>query len=269
MQSGKIIRLNRIFREDKRAVCFAADHGLMHGPTEEVTKLEEIIEKVIEAGIDAILLSSGRIKKLCNTFLTKYQPALLIRGDWISGARMAGVGKFLPTYELKRTEIINPKDALKMGACAITIYLMIGYSDDYEALNYKSCVDYAQECRRIGLPLIIEPLPIPIGQTLDNLFSPSFYEYGARVAKEIGADVLKVPYTFDKESFKEVVKSASIPTLILGGEKIEDEEEIFRIVKEALECGAKGIVFGRQILESKEPYKITKKLVALIHDKTV
>lgn len=263
MREGKIIRINKIFRNGK-AVCVAADHGLMHGPTKEILKLEEIVREVIRGGADAVLLSPGQIKKMSHLFKGRNKPAIFARGDWISGARMSLETEFLPCYELKRAEIIEPEDALYLGADALVIYLIIGYDEEYEALNYKVCAEVGSKCRKIGLPFVIEPLVIPFVDEIPGIISPSLYEYAARMAKEIGADFLKVEYPYNMEKFKEVVKSVQIPCLILGGEKME-EKEMFKMVKDALSCDAKGIVFGRQILKSENPYRITSELVNLVH----
>ncbi len=263
MSTGKSIRLQRIFKEDGKAVIFAADHGLIHGPIREVYKLPQIVELAIRGGIDAILLSPGQAQRIGYLLTERNNPALLLRGDWISAARIIS-SEFLPTSEFKRCRLIEPLNALRLGASGIVLYLFIGYSDDYDSLNYEECAKYAEECIQVGIPLFLEPLVIPLVQSIDGIISSSLYEYIARASQAIGADALKVEYPQDKEIFEKVVLSAGIPTLILGGEKLEKEKAL-QMADEALSAGAKGIVFGRQILQSDDPEGIIKELVKLVH----
>jgi class I fructose-bisphosphate aldolase len=58
---GKAVRLNRILRDGK-AVVFAFDHGVEHGPKDfppEHVDPKVILKKVVEAGVDAVMIMPG------------------------------------------------------------------------------------------------------------------------------------------------------------------------------------------------------------------
>ena len=57
----------------------------------------------------------------------------------------------------------------------------------------------------------------------------------------------------DFRQFAEVVKSTPIPILVLGGEKAKTETDALRLAAEAVAAGARGVVFGRNVIESKRP----------------
>jgi class I fructose-bisphosphate aldolase len=58
---GKKIRLSRILRDGK-AVVFAFDHGVEHGPSDfppEHIDPRVILKKVVDANVDAVMLLPG------------------------------------------------------------------------------------------------------------------------------------------------------------------------------------------------------------------
>ena len=87
----------------------------------------------------------------------------------------------------------------------------------------------------------------------------------ARIAVEIGADALKIPYTGDVMTFKQLVDQAKVPVLVLGGAKSDVPRDALELVDEALRAGASGTVFGRNVTKAKDPKKMVEDLCALVH----
>jgi Fe-S-cluster-containing hydrogenase component 2 len=87
----------------------------------------------------------------------------------------------------------------------------------------------------------------------------------ARIAAEIGADALKIPYTGDVMTFKQLVDQAKVPVLVLGGAKSDVPRDALELVDEALRAGASGTVFGRNVTKAKDPKKMVQDLCALVH----
>ncbi len=263
---GKSLRMNRILDpDDGRAVVVAADPGMMSGPTSHVIALRSIVQRVIEAGADGVLLSPGQAVRLAPYFAVRRRPALLIRADWTNGPRLAVLGeqRFQPTYDLKLELACGASDALRLGASAVTAYYMAGYSDRFERNNIQSLASLASECRRVGLPCIMEPIaagPAALsGEAAEVLIK------AARVAAELGADALKTPYTGDIESFRALVRVASIPVLVLGGAKFENEQDALKLAADAMAGGASGVVFGRNVTLSHDPAAMVRKLREIVH----
>jgi len=271
LSSGKIIRLNRIFNpRDGRAVCVAADHGWMSDVTPNVLNLKHILGEVVAGGADAILMSFGTAQRLGSMLRGKNSPAMLIRADWMNLPRLGGsnVSNVLPVLHFKKIASSQAKDALLVGASAITIYYFIGYSDEFEALNIEQSADFAKECRKIGLPLIIEPMAV--GGMVTGVNIAEILTTSARIAVEIGADVLKIPYTGDVHTFRKLVSEAKVPVLVLGGAKSDVPQDALELVDEALQAGASGTVFGRNVTKAKDPRKMVQDICALVHEgKTV
>jgi class I fructose-bisphosphate aldolase len=267
MNGGKQQRLYRILNpKDGRAVCVAADHGWMSDFTPNVAELRRIVRQVVEGGADAILLSLGQAMRLGDLLKGRTTPALLIRADWMNMPRLGGsnVANAIPQQELRHLAIASAQDALNLGASAITIYLFLGFDDETEALNLEDCAVFAQECRRIGLVCIIEPLAVGASVTGANIVD--ILITGARMAVEVGADMLKIPFTGDAETFRRLVQTAGVPVLALGGARSERDSDALELVAEALEAGGAGTVFGRNVTKAPDPAKMVRDLVALVHE---
>ncbi|UCE07668.1 MAG: 4Fe-4S dicluster domain-containing protein, partial [bacterium] len=175
----------------------------------------------------------------------------------------ANVSNVLPVIKFRKMATSKAKDALQMGASAITIYYFIGYSDEFEAMNIEQAAVFAQECRKIGLPLIIEPMAV--GGMVTGVNIAEILIASARIAVEIGADALKIPYTGDVMTFKQLVDQAKVPVLVLGGAKSDVPRDALELVDEALRAGASGTVFGRNVTKAKDPKKMVEDLCALVH----
>jgi len=266
MNGGKQQRLNRILNPaDGRAVCVAADHGWMSDFTPNVAELYRIVGQVAEGGADAILLSLGQAMRLGHLLKGRRAPALLIRADWMNMPRLGGsnVANAIPQQELRHLAIATAQDALDLGASAITIYLFLGFDDETEARNVEECAVFAQECRRIGLVCIIEPLAVGGNVTGANLVD--ILITGARMAVEIGADMLKIPFTGDVETFRQLVQVSGVPVLALGGARSERDLDALELVSEALAAGGAGTVFGRNVTKAPDPAKMVRDLCAIVH----
>jgi class I fructose-bisphosphate aldolase len=264
--SGKAVRMNRLFNpDDGKAVCVAADHGWMSDPTANVVNLKNILGQVIAGGADGVLMSFGSAQRLGHMFQGKDKPAVIVRADWMNLPRLGGanVSNVLPVINFRKMATSRAKDALQMGASAITIYYFIGYSDEFEAINIEQASIFAQECRKVGLPLIIEPMAV--GGMVTGVNIAEILIASARIATEIGADALKIPYTGDVITFKELVDRSRIPVLVLGGAKSDVPRDALELVDEALRAGASGTVFGRNVTKAKDPKKMVEDLCDLVH----
>ncbi|NOZ61129.1 MAG: 4Fe-4S dicluster domain-containing protein [Calditrichaeota bacterium] len=265
--SGKTARLNRLFNpKDGRAVCVAADHGWMSDVTPNVVELARILKLVVEGGADGILISYGTALRLGHLMQGKNAPAMLIRADWMNMPRLGGsnVSNVLPAVNFRKMATSFAKDALRVGASAITIYYFIGYSDEFEAINLEQAADFARECRKVGLPLIIEPMAV--GGMVTGVNIAEILIASGRIAAEIGADALKIPYTGDVKTFKKLVDQAGVPVLVLGGAKSDVPRDALELVDEALRAGAAGTVFGRNVTKAKDPRKMVADICALVHE---
>jgi class I fructose-bisphosphate aldolase len=259
--------MDRLFNRhgDGKAVCVAADHGYMSDVTPNVVELRPIMEKIIRGGVDGVLLSPGQAARLATYFKGRDGPALIIRADWMNMPRLgtSNVTNAVPQRLLLHQKVITAEQALELGATAITIYLFLGYSDEIEARGIEVCARFADECRKAGLPCIMEPLAYGGQVTGSNIVE--LLTLGARMCVEIGADALKIPYTGDVDSFRRLVDTAGVPVLVLGGARSDYERDALELFAEGLEAGGSGCLMGRNVTKSPDAERMIEQLCGIAH----
>jgi DhnA-type fructose-1,6-bisphosphate aldolase and related enzymes len=159
--------------------------------------------------------------------------------------------------------VFNLKQAIKADADAVVVYLFIG--GELERKSFSLVSDIINKAHDYDLPVIVEPMiEKGIGESIAE---PTELINAARLAVEMGADILKVDYTGDQESFKELVKTSSVPVLLRGGPKRESQSLIDEMVKDAIKAGARGVVFGRNVWQTENVTERVKHLISLVHEK--
>ena len=87
-----------------------------------------------------------------------------------------------------------------------------------------------------------------------------------RQAVELGADIIKADPCDDVSEYHRVIEVAGgKPVLVRGGGKVSDEE-ILQRTYELMQQGAKGIVYGRNVIHHDKPANMTNALMAVVHD---
>jgi DhnA family fructose-bisphosphate aldolase class Ia len=87
-----------------------------------------------------------------------------------------------------------------------------------------------------------------------------------RQAVELGADIIKADPCDNIQEYHRVVEIAEgKPVLVRGGGKAP-EEEILQRTYDLMQQGAKGIVYGRNVIQHPNPAGITRAFMAIVHD---
>ena len=124
-----------------------------------------------------------------------------------------------------------------------------------------------EDCDRFGMPLIV--WSYPRGEAVDAKGGPnSFYaiDYAARLAMEMGADVVKLnmpkvnpekdkdaqaPYdemqVDQAEAIRQCVESAGRALVVLSGGSKTDDETGLTNTREVMQAGGSGVIFGRNV----------------------
>jgi DhnA family fructose-bisphosphate aldolase class Ia len=87
-----------------------------------------------------------------------------------------------------------------------------------------------------------------------------------RIGFEHGADVIKTYATGSAESFRKVTGSCPVPVMIAGGPKMDGSRAVLQVVRDTLDAGGRGVVFGRNIWQSPEPGTMVRALRHVIHE---
>jgi DhnA family fructose-bisphosphate aldolase class Ia len=144
--------------------------------------------------------------------------------------------------------VVEPEVALAYGASCAAITVKFGH--EYEGKFIKQASLAIDRCHALGLPVMVEAMAK--GTLQGEKFSSNDTQAitkVARMASEIGADMVKTYYTGSKESFARVVNGCPVPILILGGAKTDSVRHVFQDIYDSLEAGGKGIALGRNVWE--------------------
>ncbi len=112
---------------------------------------------------------------------------------------------------------------------------------------------------------MVEALPCPAERIPDPSDAGAMAS-ACRLGFEHGADVVKTYATGSAESFRRVTASCPAPVLIAGGPKMDSAQAVLQVVRDTLDAGGRGVVFGRNIWQSSKPARVIKALRHLIHD---
>jgi DhnA family fructose-bisphosphate aldolase class Ia len=259
-------RLNRLFAADGKCFDVAVDHGFFgeHAFLTDIEDMHKVVATLVEADPDAIQLTLGQARIL-QEIPGKTKPALVLRTD------IANVyGKTLPRSLYSRTIAEPVQQALRLDAACVVVNLF-NLPDQPEV--YEACIEnickLKPECERYGMPLMIEPLVMK-----DNANAGGYMVDGdldkittlVRQAVELGADVIKADPCDDVSQYHQVVRVAGDrPILVRGGGRVPDAE-ILQRTHELMQQGAKGIVYGRNVIQHRNPAGMTRALMAIVHD---
>ncbi|MHC1576770.1 MAG: fructose-bisphosphate aldolase, partial [Methanosarcinaceae archaeon] len=77
-------------------------------------------------------------------------------------------------------------------------------------------------------------------------------------------------YTGDVDSFRDVVEGCPAPIVIAGGPKTNTDEEFLRMIRGAMDAGARGVAIGRNVFQHPDPASMTRAITQIVHrNKTV
>jgi class I fructose-bisphosphate aldolase len=259
-------RLQRLLAADGRCFDVAIDHGVFNEPSflGGIEDMRRALDAVVTAGPDAVQLTPGQAP-LLHAIAARTKPALVLRVD------VANVyGTRLPRHLF--CELIEEPvgEAVRFDAAAVVVNLFL--LPDQPALHRQCVRNIARirpACVRFGMPLMIEPIAMKLpaaagGYLVDG--DPEKTVPLARQAVELGADVLKADPTDDPADFAGVVRVAGdVPVLARGGGKA-DEEAILRRTHALMAAGARGIVYGRNVIQHPRPTAMTRAFMAIVHD---
>lgn len=248
---GKMIRMERIIdRNSGKMVIIPMDHGTTMGPIKGLENMKETVDKMVKGGANAILLHKG-----------------------IVGAGHRGRGKDIGLIvHLSGSTTMSPdpnmkvlvctvEEAIKLGADAVSVHINLGAETEAQMLRHLG--EVSKICQDWGMPLLA--MMYTRGKKVDSEFNVKFVKHAARVGAELGADIVKVNYTGSPETFCEVTRGCPVPVVIAGGEKVETDMDLFQMVEGALAGGAAGVSIGRNAFQHRDPVKIVRVIVKMVH----
>jgi class I fructose-bisphosphate aldolase len=262
LAQGKRARLWRLLYASGPAngtlMVLPLDQGLEHGPSDFFANPEALdttfqVRLALAGGYSAIALGIGLAEKYLHERAGEI-PLIL---------KLNGKTNIADDAEAVSPAFASVEDAVRLGADAVGYTVYVG--SPRQDVEIREFGKVRQQCERFGMPLVV--WAYPRGRDVEakggrgSLYAQ---DYAARVAEELGADVVKLhepaadpgaspePYRSLREDaparLRRVVRSAGrVLVLFSGGVKQDDDAAVLRKVKLYMECGATGVMFGRNL----------------------
>jgi predicted phospho-2-dehydro-3-deoxyheptonate aldolase len=249
---GKQIRMERITnRENGRTLIVPLDHGVTAGPIPGIVDIKTAIGKIVDGGANAIVIHKGVVRmghRGCG-----HDVGLIVH---------LSASTALSPDPNSKVLVCSVEEAIKLGADGVSIHVNIGAEDEKEML--RDFGEVSKQCQAWGMPLLA--MMYIRGKKIKSESDVAVVKHAARVAAELGADLVKVNYTGDADSFRCVVEGCGVPVLIAGGEKAENDLAVLKNIKDAILAGGGGVSIGRNVFQHDDPSLMIKAIKAIIHE---
>ena len=281
---GKLARLRRLLYTHGPGggtmLVLPIDQGLEHGPVDFFANPNSLdpryqYELARDGKFSAIALHIGLAEKYFHEYAGEV-PLIL---------KLNGKTAIPPDTQAFSALTGSVEDAVRLGADAVGYTVYVG--SPAQDRDFRQLLEVRQEADRFGLPLIVWAYPRGefVGKRggRESLYA---VDYAARVALELGADIVKVNYPVASEkdaespppynslhlspeaAFHKVVQSAGRAlVLVSGGEKVPDAELLVK-VRSSMDAGATGIIFGRNMWQRprEEALRLTRELHGIFRE---
>lgn len=259
--SGVDRRLGDLIPEGGPALWVAVDDALISGPTHWLKSPDELFTEDLLAQVDGVVCFSGAA----------------MHCDSLSVPVIINLTASTALYDhTRKVQVATVAQAKELGAEAVAVHINMSSPSESEQLQTLGRV--AGECQRLDMPLvaIAHPRAVdPLTGADDNYDEMRMTDHAGytrlvahtvRVAVELGADAVKTVFTGSSESFREVVDSAlGVPVLAAGGPLRGDAAAMLR-ARQAIQAGAAGVCWGRQIFQHPEPLRMVRLLSQTLDD---
>ena len=261
----KDIRLQRLF-QNGGCLDIAVDHGVCNEPSflDGLEDMPATIDALVQAEPDAIQMNFGQAD-LLQKRPGRSKPALVMRLD-MGNPYNATLHRVM--WALLQNEKDPVLPAVQMdAACVVVNLFMLPNEPDLFRQCVANIARVRADCERYGMPLMIEPLVMRphtekggymVDGDADKIVTLT------RLAREMGADIVKADPTTDPTDFHHVVQAARCPVLVRGGGR-EDLRQVFARSRVLLDQGAVGMVYGRNVYQHNNPSAVVRALMAMIH----
>lgn len=278
---GKRTRLQRLLYKYGPAngtlLFLPIDQGLEHGPRDffvnpDAKDPDFQLRLAKEGGFSGIVFQIGIAEKYMSRYAGEVPLVLKLNGKTEIPPDKAPISPMLATVE----------DAVRLGADAVGYTLYVGSS--LQAEDFEQFRKVREDAERYGMPTIVWAYPrgeaIEAKGGRDSLYA---VDYAARVANELGADIVKInvpkiapdkdaaapkPYSTmqptREEATRMVIASAGKTLVLFSGGEMQGEGDVIDKARIAMEAGATGLIFGRNVWQ--RPFDEALKLSHEIKD---
>jgi len=282
LETGKRARLHRILfgsgLGNGTALFLPYDQGLEHGPRDffanpAAADPRYVFRLAMEGGFNGIAMQIGLAEKFAWEFAGQIPLIVKLNGKTDIPPDDNALSPLNATVE----------DALRLGAEAVGYTLYVGSPMQTADLSQLHRVRKA--AARFGMPLIVWAYPRGSAMSakggINSLYA---VDYAARVASELGADIVKLnfPQTEEttgvreeyaksitpRDAMGQVVRSAGRSLVLVSGGSMADDDVLYDKARMSMDAGATGLIFGRNVWQREydESLRFVARLRKLLGD---
>ncbi len=243
---GKRIRMERVMnRNTAKTVLVPLIHGVGMGPIEGIKDIKNAVDTMALGGANAVILHKG----------------IVTAAHRRSGRDIGLILHLTATSKDEKQALVSDvEEAVIIGADAVSVRIEVGGPD--EDVMLRLIGEVSRDALKWGMPLFALINPLPQKDKSKHLRS---LMRAARIGAEMGADLVRVPYSGSAETFKEVVSSCPVPLVAIGGEKKLKEKDVLEMVHGVMKAGAFGVSMGRNVFQYKKPGNMIRAISEIVH----
>jgi len=248
----KHVHLGKLMKGGK-ILILAMDQGMEHGPrdfNDRNINPEYVCDIACKGGFTGFAIQKGIAKHYKENYSGKV-PLIL---------KLNGRTSIVPKDEIYSSQIASVKEAAALGADAVGYTIYVG--SPREADMFRDFGRIQEEADDYGLPAVV--WAYPRGKHVPDEKSVEMVSYSARVALELGADVVKINYPGSVEGMKKVAAAAGRTKVISAGGSKQPDAEFLAKVKDIMAGNGAGLAVGRNVWQNEKPMKMAQELKKVI-----
>ena len=247
------LRLRRITNpRTGRALLLSFTSGLELGPVSGLGDLPETVCALAETGLITGAVVHAGVARSLFARLADLPCGLVVS--------LFG-GTMLTTRPDHREQVCSLEHAVRVGADAVLATVGLGSAD--ESRHLRLCGKIVREAASWGLPVVVR---VDTNQTdARRQYSAMLSGHGARLAYELGADLVIVNYSESDAAFSEAMRGVSIPVLIGGGPHMDTDDTLLSSVSEAMKHGADGAALAAPLFWRDGPTPVLRTLADIVY----
>ena len=237
-----------------RGVWIPMDHGASGFPEPGLEDTDSAVDFAIEGGADAIVLHKGAVSHHSK------------RTGWgrfvchLSASTVHGGNR-----SQDKVLVGNASESISRGAIGVSAQVNIG--EDSEANMIERFGEISSDAFKHELPILGMFYPRGPNLSPDPSDPTKGVAHAARLAWELGCNVVKVPWTGSVETFRIVTSCVPIPVLISGGPGGDARFlDTLEVVEKSIIAGGSGVCLGRKVFGADDPVSHIRALRAIVHD---
>lgn len=248
-----MMNLHEIAR-DNTYMILAYDQGFEHGPSDfddDNVDPYYVFDIALHGQYTAIACQPGIAEKYWHDDYTEVPLLVKLNGK-----------TSLQSGDPVSRQHCSVRRAQEIGASAVgyTVYL----GSEHQQTMLQEFGEIVERAHELGLSAVC--WMYPRGSNVDDELATENIAYGARIAHELGADIVKVKDNGDEPGMHWATQNAAKTDLVVAGGSKTDTVTFLQNVERARRFGADGLAVGRNVWQSDKPLKVTAGVRKILFD---